>query len=274
MGTGKRLTNQDKLDIINYYQSEIMTVHDCAQYFNLCDPTIIKVLDEYNISRYRKSNIFNPNFNERFFEIIDSEAKAYYLGMIISDGNVFVPINGRQAQISISQSEEDIEILETFLYILGSNRRVGSDGRGGCCASVASNLMAEDLAAYGIIPRKTMSTYLPIFNDSDIMRHLIRGILDGDGCITAHESSRNKYHHSISFCGTHDLMLDIRDYISNELGVTRKPVYDYNNRYLSEVKWTRIEDCFEIGNWLYEDAEYYLPRKKLKFDLFCDHYGL
>jgi hypothetical protein len=41
------------------------------------------------------------------------------------------------------------------------------------------------------------------------MSHLIRGIFDGDGSIQAklnEKDERNRFLHSISFCGTHRLM--------------------------------------------------------------------
>lgn len=44
--------------------------------------------------------------------------------------------------------------------------------------------MAKDLSKYGVIPRKTLVSFLPTIDDQ-YMNHLIRGILDGDGSIRA-----------------------------------------------------------------------------------------
>lgn len=73
------------------------------------------------------------------------------------------------------------------------------------------------------------------------MSHLIRGIFDGDGNILAklnpNDDGHNRFLHSISFCGTHQLMKDISNYIFKALHLKQKPsVYDYKDRQLSEFK--------------------------------------
>ena len=39
-----------------------------------------------DIPQYTKTQIFNPDIKEDYFENIDSQEKAYFLGLIISDG--------------------------------------------------------------------------------------------------------------------------------------------------------------------------------------------
>lgn len=43
--------------------------------------------------------------------------------------------------------------------------------------------MAEALAKYGVVPRKSHITYLPLNIPKEMFSHLIRGIFDGDGSI-------------------------------------------------------------------------------------------
>ena len=49
----------------------------------------------YHIPKYTKPKLNNPNMKEHFFQDIDEEAKAYFLGLLISDGNVFKDDTGR-----------------------------------------------------------------------------------------------------------------------------------------------------------------------------------
>jgi len=42
--------------------------------------------------------------------------------------------------------------------------------------------MATDLEKFGVVPRKTLLTFLPSLSP-ELMPHLIRGIIDGDGSI-------------------------------------------------------------------------------------------
>lgn len=268
MPIGRPIDLETKKNIVEYYKSNPMTIKSCAKNFNLSIPSVIKILDEFKIERYKKSNIYNPKLNEDYFNIIDREEKAYYLGFLISDGNIYKDNSGsnRQSSISITQSEQDKYILEKFLAEINANTSVTNDGRGTCQVAVRSNIMANDLETYSVFPNKTLNTRLPMIDDS-LMNHLIRGILDGDGSITSVMLKSNKHKHAISFCGTHELMEDISNYISAALNVINPKVYDYEDRYLSEIKWQSISDCYAVGNWLYNGSSIYLERK---YKIFCD----
>ncbi len=209
---------------------------------------------------------------EDYFDNIDSEAKAYFLGFIITDGNVFKPKDGNgQASISITQSSSDEYILEMFKKELNANTSIAHDGRGCSQFAVRSDLIASSLEKYGVVENKTLNTQLPKISDT-YMPHLIRGILDGDGNISAHLLESNRFLHNLSFCGTHKLMQDISDYLSDELGVKNKTVYDYKDRHLSEVKWGSIHDMRTICDWMYNNATLYLKRKYNIYLEFLKHY--
>lgn len=271
----KQITEELKKAIIAEYKRKPQTIKALGLKFNLCGPTIMKILGD--TERYKKAQIFNPNLNEHFFENIDCESKAYFLGLIIADGNVFIDENNknanRQASISITLDKKDAYLLEEFKNQVQTNTVIGKDGRGCCCIAVRSNVMAQDLSKYGIIPRKTLFSYLPEI-PIEHMSHLIRGILDGDGSIQASQLAR-RFLHGIAFCGTQKLMEDISTFLTHHLQLKIKPkVYTYENKNLSEMKIQNVEDMYKLGMWLYNDATIYLKRKKEKFDLFTRHYGL
>lgn len=134
--------------------------------------------------------------------------------------------------------------------------------------------MANDLQQYGVVPRKSLLTYLPNIEDK-YMNHLMRGILDGDGSIRAQQTDiNNRFAHYISFCGNRQLMEDISNYCKKlNLNIIPK-VYTYRNRNLSDIKIQSKEDMYTFGEWLYKDATIYLTRKKDKYDYFKSHYNL
>jgi len=264
----KIISEQLKQEIIEYYKSKPMTLNEVGIKFNLSNPTVGKILKD--IPKYPKARIFNPEMNERFFQEINNEKNAYFLGLLISDGNVFNDSTGRQASISITLDLKDEYLLQAFKEAVNSNTSIGYDGRGCGQIAVRSNLMAQDLAQYGVVPRKSYNTYLPQINKS-MMSHLIRGILDGDGSILAKQNG-TRFLHSISFCGTHQLMSDISDYCYNNLSLQQKPnVYDYKNKQLSEMKIQNYDDIKKFGNWIYSNATIYMKRKKEKYDEIIKH---
>lgn len=272
----KIITEELGQEIIKYYLSQPMTMKQVEDKYKLSHPTITKILKD--VPKYTKTKLNNPNMREHFFQDINEEAKAYFLGLLISDGNVFKDNTGRQASISITLHLKDEYMLEKFKEVLQVNTSVGYDGRGCGQIAVRSNIMAEDLAKYGVVPRKSYSTYLPKIS-YEMMPHLIRGIFDGDGSIMAKSSLNNDGHnrflHSISFCGTHKLMEDISNYSFEYLNLKQKPlVYDYKDRQLSELKIQNIEDMQTFGDWMYNHSTIYLNRKKAIYDNFLQHYNL
>ena len=272
----KIITEELKQEIIKYYLSQPMTMKQVEDKYELSHTTITKILKD--VPKYTKAKLNNPNMREYFFQDINEEAKAYLLGLLISDGNVFKDDTGRQASISITLDLKDEYMLEKFKEVLQANTSIGHDNRGCGQIAVRSNIMATDLAKYGVVPRKSYSTYLPKI-PYEMMPHLIRGIFDGDGSIIAKPSpnkdGHNRFLHSISFCGTHKLMEDISNYIFKHLNLKQKPsVYDYKDRQLSELKIQNIEDMKTFGDWIYNYSTIYLNRKKDIYDNFLKHYNL
>ena len=269
----KIITEELKQEIIKYYLSQPMTMKQVEDKYELSHPTITKILKD--VPKYTKAKLNNPNMKEHFFQEIDEEAKAYFLGLLISDGNVFKDNTGRQASISITLDLKDEYMLEKFKEVLQANTSVGHDGRGCGQIAVRSNIMAEDLAKYGVVPRKSYNTYLPLIS-KEMMPHLIRGIFDGDGSIMAKPNPSNDGHnrflHSISFCGTHQLMEDISNYILENLGI-KTAVYDYKDRNLSELKIQNIDNIAKFGYWIYRNSTIFLNRKKDIFNDFLKHYN-
>ena len=269
----KVITSELKQEIIKYYLSQPMTMKQVEDKYELSHPTITKILK--NVPKYTKAKLNNPNMKEHFFQEINEEAKAYFLGLLISDGNVFKDDTGRQASISITLDLKDEYMLEKFKEVLQANTSVGHDGRGCGQIAVRSNIMAEDLAKYGVVPRKSYNTYLPLIS-KEMMPHLIRGIFDGDGSIMAKPNPSNDGHnrflHSISFCGTHQLMEDISNYILENLGI-KTAVYDYKDRNLSELKIQNIDNIAKFGYWIYRNSTIFLNRKKDIFNDFLKHYN-
>ena len=272
----KIITEELKQEIINYYLSKPMGLKQVENKYNLSHPTISKILKD--VPKYTKAKINNPNMKEHFFQEINCEENAYFLGLLIADGNVFKDNTGRQASISITLDLKDEYMLQKFKEILQANTSIGHDGRGCGQIAIRSNIMAEDLAKYGVIPRKSYYTYLPEI-PNQYMWHVLRGIFDGDGSILAKPSpnkdGHNRFLHSISFCGTHKLMEDISNYLYENLAFKQKPtVYDYKDRQLSELKIQNVNDIYLFGTSMYKGATIFLNRKYKTFLDFKQHYNL
>jgi hypothetical protein len=269
----KVITEELKSSIRNFYRESPKSFSQVSEKFGLCLPTISKILKNEN--KYLKAQIFNQEIIEDYFSIIDSECKAYFLGLIIADGNVFLNKSGnRQASISITLDSNDKYILEKFKKELKTNTAISNDGRGCSQIAVRSNKMAIDLSNYGVVSNKSLITYLPLLTDDKFMPHLVRGIMDGDGSIFMKETDK-KFIHAVSFCGSDRLMNDLSSYLYYTLLLSKKPsIYKYSDRNLSEIKIQRKDDILKYGNWIYKDSSIYLLRKRETYNLFLEHYSI
>lgn len=102
---------------------------------------------KYGIQR-RGTAGFKEPFKENFFENIDSEEKAYFLGFLMADGNVYVR---KQSQpcIRLEISVKDLEILERFKMAIESKNSICFDKRNCCSLKVHSSKKdAESLREY------------------------------------------------------------------------------------------------------------------------------
>lgn len=83
--------------------------------YNVTPNTIINILAKNNI--IRNNNYHNLNLKENYWKIIDSFDKAYFLGFLLTDGNVC------GNQIKLELGIKDINILEIFSkYTNNSNK--------------------------------------------------------------------------------------------------------------------------------------------------------
>ena len=177
-----------------------MAIKELCDKFNLCNVTIIKILNKYNIKRYNRTKLFSPQLDEHYFENIDNEEKAYFLGLIVSDGCIYSQ-NIRSSMVTITLQDCDKYILERFIKCIKSNKHITSDGRGCFEIQILSDIMVNDLRKYGLFENKSLHTIFPKNLPKDLYCHFIRGLIDGDGSISFYNRQNRCCHvKAIRFC--------------------------------------------------------------------------
>lgn len=202
------------------------------------------------------------NFNEDYFETIDSEDKAYFLGFIIADG-------------TINCDNNSIRIIQKETYILYEFKKcvdfegpifTRKDGKISYI-TMSSSKMKNDLDKLGIYSNKTMFVKYP-----DIPRHLqnhfIRGVFDGDGCISMRRDKRdNSVRGQFNICsGSHDFIRDYYNKLVGYAGLGGKNKIRCPKGTYYVCDWGSMSDIEKIYEFLYEDSTIYLNRKRETFD--------
>lgn len=249
-------------EICNLYQEEGQTLVSISRIYHCRTEAIKAVLTKYNIQIKRKGLSKNRNAKEDFFNTIDTEEKAYFLGLLFADGNVSLDKTGkRNPQIRLQLKITDIKILQDFRDILNINSKLIYDKRKNkeCISlSLRSKQMAEDLSKYGIVPNKTYLTkHLPEIPE-EFLKHFLRGLLDGDGSIYQ-ETKSKKYR--IDFCSYHQSICeDFRKACNKFLDKKNtNTIANYNTTY--HIRFNDQKTVRQLATVLYKDSKVSLARK-------------
>ena len=225
-----------------------------ADSFKVTFHTISNILEKNNIARDNKYK--NINLNENYFEKIDSSDKAYFLGFMLTDGNVSLNEN----TIRLSLSSKDEEILNIFKEKTGNENKIcirEDEKHSERTFQLRSKKWKDDLAKYGVVPQKASISEMPILS-TDMMPHLIRGMIDGDGWISFNS-------HQIGFCGNEKTVNQLKDYLVKTLNVYDVKVI-HASENLWQSTWASQKDIEKIGNYIYQNKDNcFLSRKYNNF---------
>ncbi len=130
-------------------------------------------------------------YNENFFKEWSAEM-AYVLGLIYTDGNLYVRKDKSGYELGIlSFAQKDKELVEKFLKLMDCDATIRFKERREFAKttagelyyfSIGSNDIAKDLLKLGLTPNKSLDMVFPEIPDK-FMRHFIRGLFDGDGSV-------------------------------------------------------------------------------------------
>lgn len=229
--------------------------------------TIIKILSERGLSPKTRTKLYNPNLIEDYFRVIDTPEKAYWIGWLISDGNID---EDGTISISLKSSDEDIlHLLEKDLGVENKVRPVNNYMK----FALGSKMMYEDLVSKTITPHKSFTVELPQI-DPNLHPHLLRGLFDGDGGISVYKGThhnskgkvRTQFHQEFSFCGNIKVVSRIKQILDEAIpNLTKKKIEPESSIF--RIRWGKKEDIKLLYDYLYQDCgDHFLKRKKDKLD--------
>lgn len=273
-GKRKRISEEDIDFILHKYQEGFNCADIHKTYFSnvYSSPTMIERIvknNELSRGKYKKQIVLN----EQYFENIDNEHKAYWLGFLFADGSV-THKSENSCYIKLELNYKDKYIIEEFAKDIETDRDVHDYDYGkkhNAELIVYSKTMADDLSKYGIVPRKTYKdNHIPNISTS-FMNHFIRGYFDGDGCISLIKPKDQKIHRAtLSFCADYTLAIELQE-LFESINVSCR-IIDMK-KYGNDIYSIRIignENVIKMFNYMYKDSSVYLIRKYDKFIKFLN----
>ena len=175
--------------IIIAYQNNI-SLRQIEKNFNVNRRTVSKFLEEKNIKTI-KGNHYRKYFHDfDFFEKIDNEEKAYWLGFMFADGYIVNYDNYYGEDVlGLSVSLKDQKILEKFKKSIKATNPIKcyqkkDFGEPMVRLQMSSQKTVDDLISHGCVKQKSLILEPPKKIPKELIPHFIRGLFDGDGCIT------------------------------------------------------------------------------------------
>lgn len=211
--------------------------------------------------------------NYHYFENIDTEEKAYWLGFLTADGWINKNDKTNAGVVGIELQYNDIEHLRKFNKSIDGNYKITDRWRNCklsknkdkknhmCIIRIFSLTMYETLKKIGFDNDKSYDFNIPKLRP-ELIRHYIRGYFDGDGCFTVTDKS-----FSVSFVtASKSLNNDIINILKNE------NIYISESSYINEFgteifrpSICRKQDKIKFLNYIYQNCNIYLDRKYNKY---------
>lgn len=201
--------------------------------------------------------------DEDYFNVINSNSKAYWLGFIAADG--CLSSDSEIPRMSIGLSLKDISHLEKFKNEIKFTGIISkkiqlhkktNHYNESCGIEIRRKSLYEDLINHGVKPNKSKDLSLPNLSD-DLMRHYIRGYFDGDGCWTIRDSKTMCFS---LISSVESFAFELRKYLSTKCNLNENvKITSYNNAYA--FIYSGNIQTKRFYNYLYEDGGPWLDRK-------------
>jgi hypothetical protein len=242
------------------YERGIRLVALSAKY-GLSQTTVWRRLQKSGVTMTRCTY----RYDARYFAIIDSEVKAYFLGYLTTDG--YVVEGPRRYVVTLTSTEPAIP--RAFAAAVGGgipvyeiapsgrlSRRLSMEYR----VSVCSKQMVADLVALGVRQAKSCREVFCEQVPKEFVRHYLRGIFDGDGSLGTYGYS-GRPQHALSLVGSRAMLQRVAEVVAEVLDVPHANVRT-KARNLCVVSWRGNNLVPRIVGWLYGDSTIALPRKR------------
>ena len=290
MAAPNKLNDQQKIDIVEAYLKGKRSV-ELAKLYNVSPQAILGLLKRRGIvAKGYKDATSHHTLDYNFFENIDTEEKAYFLGLLFADGNtsLYIPPNRKSPcyRLVLELQEDDNflvyklkEVLNSTSIIKRHHKKSGygkNNGRPSVRLTIYNKQIVTSLINKGCIPAKSKVLEMPKGVPDNLIRHFVRGYTDGDGSfylpktidkLTILNKTCWNITSSTSFCK------QLQMYLHKTLNLKTYLVSNKNNReYTSDLRLLGSRKSLTILlDWMYRDATIYMQRKYDKVQQFYQY---
>ena len=265
---GSRIDIDNNLVIQRY--NEFKNLKKVAKSFGVSLRPIKRILEENNFKLTNR----RYEVNQDYFENIDTEEKAYWLGFLYADGCVRKTKSGSQVVLKLSSKDEEhlnkfksnIESQHKVVYYRNYtiSRKGTHSFSDNCLIRINSNKLVEDLIKQGCTPKKTFTIEKPII-DEKFYKDFIRGYYDGDG--NFFYSEKTKMSVVTIVCASENFRNFLIDVISKIPNIGK--LHEDKEKYT--IKIVNIVGIINFLDYVYQNSKIQLDRKKEYYEKYREY---
>jgi hypothetical protein len=249
------LTPQQKQQIIELFNNG-WECRNIPNQLGVTGRSVARVLNEAGINTKRRNRY---TLNENYFDVIDSQEKAYLLGLIAADGCVT-----KSNYVAFESIDKELtDLLCKELQYSGKIRIVKPENYAPHYRiNFSSRKISSALFSYGVIPGRTFSGVY-YFPASKYLASYILGYFDGDGCAYVNQGRSGGL---VCIVGSFEFTCELTKRLV--MGVVEE-------HHLKKVYYWRIysrKNIENFYNFLYQHPNLGLQRKKTKIEQILGSY--
>lgn len=264
----RRLTHREKTELFAKYETGKYTAVDLAKEYPVSSTAISALLKRHGYKSKTQSELQRKyEVNESFFDVIDTEEKAYFLGFLYADG--YNNTDRNSVNLSLKETDKDILIRLNNLiqpdkplqYVDFTKETRGYQNSYSQYRLVIANKhISQRISELGCGKCKTHNLIFPTEEQVplNLQKHFIRGYFDGDGCVS---------NRVFSMVGTEKFLLSVQNIFIEKLGLT-KTKFDKRHKKrdndITSIRYCGSGNLNKIMSWMYDGASIYLERKLIK----------
>lgn len=253
--TRRKPPTREDIDVMKNHYLTGESLYSLARRFPYSRKAIGSYLSSEIQLRDKITTLRKYRIDETYFDNIDSERKAYWLGFIYADGYC---MNDFVVQLAVL----DVNHLYALRQDLNSTHPIKKTPDNQVRLYISNRHLSQALERFPITPKSEIT--FPLI-PSTLHRHFIRGYMDGDGGFYSYKRIR------AIFCITtanpvflHQVELILM--ANCGLGPTLRPTS--HNSY--EIRWSAQNDVSRVYDYLYRSANIWMPRKRKQVEWLFD----
>lgn len=258
-------------EIKDMYYNQKISFNKISLLLKINEKIIRNLFIELGLPKRPREIFKKYSMNEKYFEVIDTPDKAYFLGLLFADGDMS---EKRSYTTSLSLVEGDKYILETFKkYLQCTNpikfcERQKESWQDSYRLRICRKKVYNNLLDLNLSPQKSLTAEFPPDGaiPTNLISHFVRGYFDGDGHIQKTKFSNRGL---IDICLSLPFGKKLQEILKNVLNIpsTLKQEKIYHLQIYGR------NNVLEFLYWMYKDCnELKLTRKYEKYIKLISYY--